>query len=310
MMMHASIRRLRALLLPRLPIAVLLVLGLAGGALSDESRTAPPERRGGYVVLAAELHAHTRFSDGVLSPFELVLAARRAGVHALAVTEHNTLWPSRLARWFSERIGGPIVLVGEEVTTRAYHVLALGLREAVAPAANVADVVAEVHRQGGVAIAAHPAAGFWPALDPVATAFDGIEVVHPAAFRNGARGFRWADMVAFYERAREARPRITAVGTSDYHLFKTLGLCRTLVFAREPTAEGILDALREGRTVVHAPDGRTFGDRALAELVAREPLADVEHEVGYRPRGALDAVSRLFGWLGLLGLVLVRRRPS
>jgi predicted metal-dependent phosphoesterase TrpH len=38
-----------------------------------------------------ELHSHTTCSDGTLTPSELVQAAVRAGVRALAITDHDTL---------------------------------------------------------------------------------------------------------------------------------------------------------------------------------------------------------------------------
>ena len=38
-----------------------------------------------------ELHCHTTYSDGSLTPAELVAAAVGAGVRALAVTDHDTL---------------------------------------------------------------------------------------------------------------------------------------------------------------------------------------------------------------------------
>jgi len=82
----------------------------------------PATYRGGYRVLEVDLHAHTRFSDGFLSPFDLVLQARRRGLDALAITEHNILFPAQLGRWFSRLTSGPTILVGEEVTTRRFHV--------------------------------------------------------------------------------------------------------------------------------------------------------------------------------------------
>ncbi len=38
-----------------------------------------------------ELHCHTTYSDGSLTPAELVAAAVGAGVRALAITDHDTL---------------------------------------------------------------------------------------------------------------------------------------------------------------------------------------------------------------------------
>ena len=40
--------------------------------------------------------------------------------------------PGRVARWFSGKIGGPAVLVGEEITAPRWHLIGVGLRETVA----------------------------------------------------------------------------------------------------------------------------------------------------------------------------------
>jgi len=38
-----------------------------------------------------DLHTHTNESDGTYTPFELVDAARAAGLEALAISDHDTL---------------------------------------------------------------------------------------------------------------------------------------------------------------------------------------------------------------------------
>ena len=38
-----------------------------------------------------ELHCHTTYSDGTLTPTELVAAAAASGVRALAITDHDTM---------------------------------------------------------------------------------------------------------------------------------------------------------------------------------------------------------------------------
>ena len=37
-----------------------------------------------------DLHSHTTASDGTLSPAQLVDEAKRAGVHVLGITDHDT----------------------------------------------------------------------------------------------------------------------------------------------------------------------------------------------------------------------------
>src|SRR5207248_4567222 len=94
---------------------------------------------------------------------------------------------------------------------------------------------------------------------------DGAEVVHPAGLRDEALA---AQMRQFLSRAR-----LTAIGDSDYHLgpmspqLGEMGLCRTYVFVREQTEKGILDALREGRTVVYDRE-HVYGDSAMIHLAA------------------------------------------
>ena len=41
--------------------------------------------------MASDLHAHTSFSDGRLTPEELVAAAKEAGLSYLAITDHDTV---------------------------------------------------------------------------------------------------------------------------------------------------------------------------------------------------------------------------
>ena len=41
--------------------------------------------------MASDLHTHTNFSDGSYSPEELVVAAKKIGMHYLSITDHDTI---------------------------------------------------------------------------------------------------------------------------------------------------------------------------------------------------------------------------
>ena len=41
--------------------------------------------------MSSDLHMHTTFSDGGLTPEKLVLAAKQAGLHYMAITDHDTV---------------------------------------------------------------------------------------------------------------------------------------------------------------------------------------------------------------------------
>ena len=143
------------------------------------------------------------------------------------MTPHNHVWVAYVGRWFSERIGGPTILIGEEIVTPSYHLLGVVIHDAIGWRQPAASAIDEVHRQGGVAIAAHPRKYYWPAYDAAALSkLDGAEI---AAFRRFyATVHGYAEVQQFFEHAH-----VAAIGDSDYHGTGPMGICRTFVFAKD-----------------------------------------------------------------------------
>ncbi|MDI3270534.1 MAG: PHP domain-containing protein [Bacillota bacterium] len=74
----------------------------------------------------ADLHAHTRASDGTLSPAELVAMAARAGLAAVAVTDHDTVagWEEALEAGLKEGVQVvPGIEVSSSIRGRSLHIL-------------------------------------------------------------------------------------------------------------------------------------------------------------------------------------------
>ena len=81
---------------------------------------------------AADLHVHTTHSDGVCSPCEVVVAAARVGLGALAITDHDTVSALEIARpeaawWGIELI--PAVELTSEFEGRELHILGYFIRD-------------------------------------------------------------------------------------------------------------------------------------------------------------------------------------
>ena len=81
---------------------------------------------------AADLHVHTTHSDGVCSPCEVVVAAYRVGLGALAITDHDTVSALPVARaeaawWGIELIAG--VELTCEFEGRELHILGHFIRD-------------------------------------------------------------------------------------------------------------------------------------------------------------------------------------
>ncbi len=281
--------------------ALLLALAVLSGTLADRPFVNPPLILGGYRVLAVDFHTHSSmWSDGALTPWGLVLEARRQGLDAIAITAHNETWDAHVGQRFSRLIGGPIVLVGEEIVQPSYHMIAAGISTTVSFRQSAASAIDEVHAQGGVAIAAHPGRNFWQGFDAAAMQrLDGAELCHPSIFvyEEGQR-----DLERF-----AARAPMATIGSSDFHGLGPMGICRTYVFASVATEQGILDGVRAHRTVAYGRDGRVYGDPALARLAA-DAGGLREREPWRQPAGWLDWVSRIGAVLGLGGVIFGRSR--
>ncbi len=104
----------------------------------------------------ADIHMHTRASDGLPTAKQLLNYVERRGVlDVIAITDHDVLDASLWA--YSQRDRYPFdIIPGVEVTAREGHVLALWVTEPIAKGMSVKETAAAIHEQGGVAILAHP----------------------------------------------------------------------------------------------------------------------------------------------------------
>ncbi len=86
------------------------------------------EEMAGLLPLKGDLHIHTLYSDGAQSPREMVIQARRLGMDYMAVTDHDSYYPSLEAIKFVASSGLSILCFeGEEVTVpTGGHVLSIG----------------------------------------------------------------------------------------------------------------------------------------------------------------------------------------
>jgi predicted metal-dependent phosphoesterase TrpH len=277
--------------------AGLVAVGLVAGSLSPRPTRVAPIRAGGYWILAADFHVHGFPGDGALPPWLLRDEAARAGLDAFVLTNHNRVSTARFARRHAAGTPGPIVIVGQEVTARGFHIAAAGLEERVAWTHGAAAAIRAVHAQGGVAIAAHPERAYWSGWDDGAMALlDGYERAHPSMRRPGAG----ADFATFAARAAALHPNIATIGSSDYHTVQSPGICRTLVLARERSAEGVIAAVRAGRTVAMDMDGHLYGNPDAVRLVQEARLPPPAR----RPFTPGSRASIAAAVLGLLLLVL------
>lgn len=276
----------------------MLIVGLIIGTLANTRPPHAPRRVGDYWLLTGDFHVHASPGDGALGAWALGDEAARVGLDAIAVTNHDQLFAARIARWFA-RSDGPLVIVGQEITNPDYHLIAVGVERVVNAEQPAAAAIDDIHAQGGVAIAAHPGRRFRGYDDDRAVAqLDGSEIAHTAMLTD--RQLR-EDLAAFFERARRLNPGIAPIGSSDFHASVGLGRCRTLLLVRERTVAGVLDAIRQAKTVATDANGRLYGDAGLLRLVEQSETQSDPPDSRWR------RVSVMLAWLGALGIVMFRR---
>lgn len=287
----------------RIVLSGVFVISLFVGAAGDRGLPHMPPMRGGFIVLAGDFHVHSFPGDGGLTPWDIAREARRRRLDVVALTNHNATWSWRLARALDRTrdTAGVLILPGDEVTSVGFHIAAIGIERPVDWRGSIPDVAAAVHAQGGVAIGAHPVGEHRASYDTAAfRALDGLEAAHPAMFETDKLRLEFAEV---YRAAVAAHPSIAAIGSSDFHTLAPVGLCRTYLFVRAATRDGVLDAIRGGRTVACDARGEVHGPDALATLVRDACRADAAAPpIG---DGFVSRAGAVTAWLSLLGLVLL-----
>jgi hypothetical protein len=143
----------------RVLLALLVVaLTLAGATVALLPRPAPaavPERfRLVSPVVRGAYHVHSRESDGTGTLDEIAAAAAKAGLQFVIVTDHGDGTRDPLPPAYRS---GVLCLHGVEISTELGHLVVLGLSRAPYPlGGHPREVLEDVHRLGGFAIAAHP----------------------------------------------------------------------------------------------------------------------------------------------------------
>ena len=274
-------------------------------AFAHERAVEFPNTADGSIVLAADLHTHSVFSDGQVWPSIRVEEAHRDGLEVLAITEHlehqpkkadiphpdrNRSYEVAVESLVAQGYEGLLVINGAEITRSQPHghINAIFLEDA--NALLVEDPRAAVdaaNAQGGFVFLNHPN---WLPQAP-----DGIARLsefHEALIRDGRlHGIEVANgtMDGHSEHALQIAldKNLTVLGTSDIH-----GLVdwthnaghgghrpMTLVLARDKSEASMKAALFEGRTVAWHNDD-LMGKAENVEAVVK---ACLKIEAGHFP---------------------------
>ena len=139
-------------------------------------------------TVTGAFHVHSSRSDGTGSVDEIAAAAARAGLRFVIVTDHGDALDRREAPQYRN---GVLMIDAVEISTNQGHVVAFDMPTAPYPLGGEAgDVIDDIQRLGGFAIAAHPDSAKtdlqWAAWD---TPLDGLEWLSlDSEWRDESRG--------------------------------------------------------------------------------------------------------------------------
>lgn len=126
-------------------------------------------------IIEVDLHCHTHFSDGKHSPEQMLKKAKQIGLHALAITDHNTI--KGVCNLNADEVYieyGVKLIHGFELSLLSGHFLILGGDQEKTPIIlkkygiadrktrhrlskiRVKEILKEFNQMGAVVIAAHP----------------------------------------------------------------------------------------------------------------------------------------------------------
>jgi predicted metal-dependent phosphoesterase TrpH len=199
-------------------------------------------------VAKADLHIHTRVSDGLASVESTIDHVEHAtDLSVVAITDHEDVAGGLRGREYAARMGYTIEVVpGAEITTLHGHLLALFIERAPPSFRSVEATIEAIHAAGGLAVVPHPLSWLTrslsgrtllrlgTSLDP-GLRLDAIELANPSP-----AGLRTRNRAIALNREL----RLVAVGGSDAHHLAHVGRGWTRFEGR--TSDDLRRALLDG----------------------------------------------------------------
>lgn len=187
----------------------------------------------------ADLHIHSRYSDGKASPKEIVDYAVANGLSIISVTDHDTFQGSMVASRFSSSSNNIVVIMGVEVRTIDGDVL-LYCREAIDFPRALDALIDKARDNNCLVVPAHPFDVMRLGIGDRVFEYNGwsaIEVWNAGA-PTGANK----------KAANAARMlNLPGIANSDAHILEHVGVAYTLVDAKDLKVSEVFEALLKGR---------------------------------------------------------------
>ncbi|TLM99008.1 PHP domain-containing protein [bacterium] len=229
-----------------------------------------------------DLHVHSCHSNDSNSKLiDIINKAVEKGLDGIAVTDHHTFAGSREALEVNP-YPAFIIIPGSEYRTRYGHVQGLFIHGELELNENLRcpagfwpfdAVVAEIHRQGGIAVMAHPFKNHAALPEEVWSGIDAVEVYNSRAVYSG-RNSRANEQAA----GLAAKYNLPVTAGSDGHWLGEIGrsyieLALDRSPGEKPTLDEVKEAILNKRVFVHGT-GTPPWYQSLSQLVQLQKTGD------------------------------------
>ena len=205
----------------------------------------------------ADLHIHSVYSwDGTATVSAVLKTAMIRGLNVIAITDHDEIEGALEAQETASSYGLEVV-PGIEISTADGHLLALFVSQRIPADLSLEETLQRIGQQGGLAVAAHPAARGINSLTPalirrarqdidLGRILVGIETYNASVFHRGGNAIA-LPLAHSLEMA--------SLGNSDAHLLSVIGRGMT------------------GFTGSTTADFRQALEHGLTQAISRPPVA-------------------------------------
>jgi len=185
----------------------------------------------GYYI--GNLHTHTSGSDGQMSYHQAIEVAKALGLDFIAITDHDTVsFATRFLCPIDKRI---LCIVGEEVSTKDGHILAIGITNIIPPDLSAEETIKRIHEQGGVAIPAHPGGPNGLAIEMVKR-LPALDAIECSPYTKSEK----------YNYSCELLPNFPYVYNSDAHRADELDRMASRCWLANLSVEALKEAIQAG----------------------------------------------------------------
>lgn len=169
-----------------------------------------------------------------------VEVAMKRGLNGIAVVDHNSIEGyKKVSKLSNENF---LVILGIEISSRAGHIVGLGVNETIPSELTAEETVEKIKGQGGIAVAAHPFR-LGRSDELLKAKFDAIEVFNSRNFFGNRMARKFAEA-----------NNLPMTAGSDAHFCEEIGLAGVEIDC-QLELDAVLKAIKKGKTLIF---GRTL----------------------------------------------------